>query len=274
MVLREHVDLLTVKGARFVVALGDLYWKPTEPRLQEFRQWVQTNVHVPFFNAVGNHDVGGRGRADNYAANYAAAFGPLWFDFALGSELFVFLDLENLNHELGKDQWSLFRRAMKRAADDDAIRNVFVFTHKLVWSYNNPEMPAVFSYRHPVRVEEDYDYFAKHMKPVLVSVAKQGKNVYLMAGDIGGSAAHLQMFYHRDEHLTYVATGMGYPSRDGFVEVSLKNGNVSMQAISFETGQAKPIEVYDNIFWTEFYEENPEWALKALPEYWKNKRGQ
>lgn len=270
-VLREHVGRLTANGARFVVALGDLYFAATEPRIQEFRDWVETSIDVPFFNAVGGHDIGifegdpGPGRP-----NYEQAFGPFWFDFVLGSELFVFLDLQSWEHTIGGEQRAYFDRVVKRAVHDDSIQNVFVFTHKVFWSYNNPAMPDVFRYRHPVKVAEDYDHFEKQIRPPLEWVAEQGKHVYLMAGDIGGTTAHLQMYYHRDQHLTYVATGMGVPWRDGFVEVSVKNGEVTMKAVSFKTGEAGPIEIFDNTFWREFYQGNPELAARAVPEYfWK-----
>lgn len=269
--LQDHVGRVTAIEPRFVVCLGDLFHRADPEMMAGFRAWTEASVPVPFFNAVGNHDiqVGGAPLADGTVtprsydhAPYVREFGPTWFEFTLGSELFVFLDLEYRGFKMEADQLAWFEEVVERATDDDSLRNVFFFSHKVVWSYHDPRMDALFRYRHPVPVPDHYSFYADRMKPLLVELAAD-KDVYLFAGDIGGGYKHLQMYYHRDEHFTYVATGMGAPPRDCFVEVNVADGAVTMRSIRLESGKASRVESHGNEAWEAFYRKHPKHAEAA-----------
>ena len=267
--IRADIGRLLATEPEFVLALGDLYVDTVGARMQEFRDWVEEEVDVPFFNAIGGHDSmpGFEGKAA-----YEAEFGARYFDFTLGSEMYLFLDFQESAHAMAAEQWAYFEDAVARAEGDEAIENVFVLSHKLIWSYHNPEMGAVFQYRHPLRIADDYDFYATRLRPALEPLAAQ-KNVYFLAGDIGGTPSHLQMFYQRDETFTYVATGMGpAPQRNNFVRVTVDAGEVSFEVHSLMTGEVTNIERYDLASWEEFYATHPENAAMAIPEYFYEKQ--
>ena len=268
--LRLHASRLMEADPDFVVAMGDLYSNLSEHNTEEFKSWVADSVDVPFFNAAGNHDIqvggdlledGTRTPRSISREAYAEVFGPCYFDFTIGSEMFVFLDFA-IGYTFSREQFEYFKDVIKRARSNDAVRNVFVVTHKVVWSYRNPDMKSLFRYRHPVKPPGNPSYFATVMRPILLPLAKK-KDVYLLAGDIGGGSMYLQMYYHRDEDFTYVATGMGMVPRDCFVDVSVNEGVVTMKAVILTTGESVPVEHFGNDHWDEFYRTHPAEATAA-----------
>ena len=79
-----NIDRINNMGARFFVALGDLYREPAH--IGSFRECI-ADVRFPVFNAAGNHDVMDR-------ALYEEAFGRTYYSFVYGNEAFVVLDAE------------------------------------------------------------------------------------------------------------------------------------------------------------------------------------
>jgi hypothetical protein len=257
--LQENVQRLFVDDPAFVIALGDLYYKITDASVEAIRNWVSQNIPVPFFNAVGNHDT--QTEAGQDPQRYAAEFGSPAFDFILGSELFIFLE-NGATPVLSIEQTRHLKGLLARAAEDSAIRNIFILTHQLFWSYYNPAMEPVFRYRHPVKPPANYRFFLDELKPLLESMPED-KRLFLLAGDIGGGRKHLQTFFHREGPITYIATGMGSRNRDSFVTVSVNGGEVSLKNTRFATGEVSSLEDYGLDYWVRFYRDNPELAAAA-----------
>ena len=264
--LRENVARLNATQPRVVIGLGDLYYNTNSDHLNEFRDWTKANLAAPFFNAVGNHDIqigadlmpdGSMSPRVYVTESYVKEFGPTYFDFTIGSELFLILDFETRGYVLAGEQLDYFHDVVRRAAEDDSIRNVFVFSHKVFWSYNRPALEPVFRYRHPVPVEKTYDVFDATVKPALFPLTKT-KRVYLFAGDIGGGHQYLQMYYHQDDDFTYVATGLGAYPRDCFVKVSVNDGKVELTTVILTTGEEWPCSRFDNAHWEAYYAEHAE----------------
>jgi hypothetical protein len=257
--LQENVQRLFVDNPAFVVALGDLYYSITDASVAAIRSWVSQNIPVPFFNAVGNHDT--QTELGQDTQRYAGEFGNPGFNFILGSELFIFLE-NGATPVLSIEQIRHLKGLLARAAEDSAIRNIFILTHQVFWSYYNPAMKPVFRYRHPVKPPANYRFFLDELKPLLESMPGD-KRVFLMAGDIGGGKKHLQTFFHREAPITYIATGMGSRNRDSFVTVSIKDSEVSLKNTNFATGEVTSLEDYGLDYWVKFYRDNPELAAAA-----------
>lgn len=257
--LRQNVARLLADDPAFVVSLGDLYYQLRDDSVAAIRRWVSDNIPVPFFNAVGNHDTQSPTGQD--PARYARAFGSPSFEFTLGSELFLFLDL-GATSGLSAGEAGRLRDRLALAAKDSAIRNIFLLSHRVFWSYHNPAMAPVFRYRHPVKPPPDYRFFLDELKPLLEAMPED-KRTFLMAGDIGGGRKYLQTFYHRDGNITYIATGMGNRQRDGFITVSIEEGEVSLQHTTLATGQVSPLDDYGLDYWTTFYRDNPDLAASV-----------
>ncbi|MFT4520741.1 MAG: hypothetical protein ACI9JM_003147 [Halioglobus sp.] len=268
--LRGNVQRLFVDEPAFVLSLGDLYYNITDARVEEIKSWTTQNVPVPFFNAIGNHDsqTGGDPLPDGSITQvghdverYAREFGDPNYNFSLGSELFIFLE-QGQTWVLPAQKYNHLKKLLERAAADDTIKNIFLMTHLVIWSYYNPAVEPVFRYRHPVMPPEDYRFFLDELKPLLESLAED-KQIYLLAGDIGGGGKYLQTFYLKDEHLTYIATGMGADKRNSFITFSVKDGEVSFKNTNVVSGLESSLEDFGLDYWNTFYRDNPKLAALA-----------
>ncbi|QDU65349.1 metallophosphoesterase family protein [Engelhardtia mirabilis] len=271
--MRDHTDRLLATDPSLVVSLGDMYYSISEQRLADFRAWVQDELPVPFFNAVGNHDIqiGGDRLADGSLASriydvqaYCAEFGATYYEFRLGSALFVFLDFESAG-AFGMDeaQVAWLDDVLERAARDPRLENVFLFMHKVVWSYNNPDTEPLFRYRHPVPISPKYSWYADELEPRLEALPPHLK-LYLFSGDIGGGNQHLQIYCREQGRVTFVAAGMGARDRDGFVAVDVKGREVDLRYVTLVAGDEAPLTAFGNEFWERFYSEHPDLAAKAI----------
>jgi hypothetical protein len=271
-VLRTHVQRLSDEYPAFVISLGDLYYNVTEEGLAGIKVWVRDNIPAPFFNAAGNHDTlmggdllpdGTKTPTSHNPSRYIAEFGDPTYHFQLGSDLFLFIDTGR-SPILRGEPWEQVKGVLAAAAADESIKNIFLFSHKVFWSYNNdnPAMAALFQYRHPIQPPPNYRFFLDELKPLLQPLA-ESKNIFLFAGDIGGGASYLQTFFLQEPDITYVATGMGNTPRDSFLNVSVKSGVVSLENINFTTGERTAMENYGPKYWESFYRENPGLAAQA-----------
>tara|TARA_R110002049_G_scaffold70521_15_gene182153 strand:+ start:3735 stop:4787 length:1053 start_codon:yes stop_codon:yes gene_type:complete len=270
--LRNNVERLFGDDPAFVIALGDLYYNLKEQGLLQVQAWVSENVPVPFYNAVGNHDTqigsdllpdGTRTPASHDIDRYEQEFGEANYDFRLGSELYIFLDTGRVPIVSG-EAWERVRSLLADAATDDSLKNIFILSHKVFWSYDNdnPAMQALFRYRHPIKPPPNYRFFLGDLKPLLEPLA-DSKQIFLISGDIGGGRKYLQTYFLEEPDITYVATGMGNTPRDSFINVQVKSGEVSLANINFTTGIVSPMEDFGPEYWETFYLENPDYAAKA-----------
>ena len=270
--LRSNLERLFDDDPAFVIALGDLYYNLKEEGLIGLKAWITENIPVPFFNAVGNHDTqigadplpdGTRTKASHDIDRYVKEFGDSNYDFRLGSELFIFMDTGRVPIISG-EPWEHIKALLTSAASDDSIKNVFLLSHKVFWSYNNdnPAMASLFRYRHPIMPPPNYRFFLDKLKPLLEPLTAD-KQVFLISGDIGGGAKYLQTYFLEEGGITYVATGMGNTPRDAFINVSVKSGAVSLENINFSTGKKSAMEDFGVEYWESFYRENPKLAAKA-----------
>lgn len=269
-VLREHVGKLVETNPAFVMNLGDLYYHIDGNSMNSIAQWISDHIKVPFFNAVGNHDTmrGGYTDADGLKvagshdiADYQNRFGPLYYSFKLGSEAFIVLDLAR-DFGMSRKQREFLVATVADVTADTTVKNVFVFSHMVFWSYHNRDMVPLFRYRHPVHPPSDTSLFQDVVRPILKPLTMD-RQVFLMAGDIGGGGSYLQTFFHQDDEFTYVATGMGRTARDGFVVVHVDEGRVDLRLRHFQPGSSDSLPSHDNGHWERFYQRHPDHAARV-----------
>ena len=225
-----------------IVMTGDAIRFPEEPYLGNTRT-VLERVDAPIFNAPGNHDLIHRG------GPFKRLFGPVYRELRLGQSLFLLLNTEIERGQLGEEQRQWFFDHLSEAIEDDDIRHLFIFSHRLVWAAWRPEMDAVFAnVNNPIGL--DYTEFAREIEPRLLEVAAV-KPTYWFGGDIG-TIDSFSLFYHRhsDAPLYYLAAGLGDTSRDAIIRVDVgADGDVSLAAMPLAGQTLEPLETYDLDFW-------------------------
>ncbi len=240
-----NTDSLNDIGARFFILMGDLYREADELHLNNFLS-VARRLEMPLFNTVGNHEMENR-------SLYRNTFGKTYFYFQFNQELFIILDSELSVGEIKGDQLNYFKNAAQKALNDNTIRNIFVFSHKLIWCYRYPDYRVVFAHMNQQYAYPQSENFREKVEPILLELSKH-KSVYWFSGDLG-PARTLPMFYDKrqDSSITYIAAGLGDTDRDAIIQVKLNRGEVTINSVSLTGKAVKPVEQYDIAYWKKYF---------------------
>lgn len=247
-----HLEDIT-RDAAFLVLLGDLVNHPDAYHFARFRESVVSRTSIPIFNAVGNHDVKDRvadGIVEDWLFNYRKEFGPTYYHFVVGRSMFVVIDTELAGHRIAGPQLDMLKRALATARDSEVIRNVFVFSHKLQWTYTKKELKTIWELGHGTFAGADFD-FDETVEPLLVETAAT-RSVFWFSGDTGAFPEAPHLVFHKlpGHDVTYVAVGIGDLEHDAWIRVNVApNADVSMQAISMAGRPVAPLESYDIAYW-------------------------
>lgn len=247
----SNIDMINANGASFFVSLGDNFRESDRIQIENFKKSFASRVTIPIFNSVGNHDVQDR-------LLYEENFGDTYFDFVYGNELFVFLDTESDKGNVGfikGDQLSYFQNIIKNCRENPDINNVFIFSHKLIWSVDNPDYANLFEHVNSKAGYPNSNYNFRHdIEPYLIELSLNDKAVYWFSGDIGTSSS-FTFFYGKDKKydITYIATGIGDTREDAILRVEVeKNGEVRFIPISLSGKKMQIVEYYDDEFWKKY----------------------
>ena len=261
--LSGNIDLIRNGGADFLILLGDNYMYPTELHVRNLRNVLRA-FDLPVFNAPGSHDL-----LD--PETYDRLFGPTYYDFMVDEDLFVILNSEMERPvELAGEQLAYFVSLMNRVANDEGVRNVFIFSHKLIWARDDPRLSVVLAHSNADPAKFRAGSFRNNVLPLIHRVATE-KPVFWISGDIGtgpfNEAPSLSLFYWRDpDHgVSFIATGLGDSGSDAIIRADVDvDGNVTFNPISL-TGQVlKPLEEYGIGWWTDHFAGRPGPKPKAL----------
>ncbi len=103
--IEKAVDEINKIGPDFVVVTGDLVWKADETKISQAKEWFDiysnliSNLDMPVFNTVGNHDVVGVNYKKDISTEpgynkemYRDYFGPTYYSFDWSSYHCIVLD--------------------------------------------------------------------------------------------------------------------------------------------------------------------------------------
>ena len=130
-VSREIFGDLKVIGPSFIVSVGDAYYGygGSFPRFRnEIDYFVSRTKRfgVPFFDVIGNHELGGKGEREAYVRE---RFGKFYGSFDWGNSHFVVLNTEEKDRRGG-----IYGAQLKWLERDLAVNgkseNIFVFMHR------------------------------------------------------------------------------------------------------------------------------------------------
>lgn len=238
-----NIDMLNHDQARFFILLGDNYRIAESSYIENFKVSICSNVEIPMFNAVGNHDVTDRGL-------YETHFGRTYFDFKHGSELFIILDSELDDGKIVGEQLDYLKNVLNCTIESEEVKNVFIFSHKLIWCVDDADMRIVYEHLNSRHGYANSDNFKSVVMPEIVRLS-QTKKIFMVSGDIGVSWS-LPLFYHKDEKydITYIACGLGDTEKDAVIKVDIKSGgNVTFTPISLTGEKLEKMNHYGISYW-------------------------
>lgn len=252
--LLANIDTLNSVNAAFLMSLGDLFIDVNEIYINNYNKSLFNKLKMPLFNAVGNHDISN----DNY---YEKVFGKSYYAFLLNSELFIVLDTEQDDGSIVDGQLEFFKNRLKDA-NSEKVKNIFIFSHRPVWSENNSRYSALFAGNTRTALgENNYD---DEIKPLLLEISKS-KSIYWMSGSMADAPA--SFFYHKEaeSNIIYIQTAIRDLPRDAVMQVNLVNGKVKFKGISLTGQKLDMIENYNIEYWTKAVPDEAKFNFRMLP---------
>lgn len=250
--LLANIDTLNSLHPLFLMSLGDMFVDVNEQYIQHYKTSLFNKLNMPLFNAVGNHDV-------SNGNMYEKVFGKSFFYIKTGSEFFIVLNTEINDGSIEGDQLAFLSDALKSASSS---KNIFIFSHRPVWSENYDRYKYLFADN--TRTAIGKNNFESTIKPLLFESAK-AKNIFWISGSLGGGPA--SFFYDKDPetNVHFMQTAIRDMPRDAALQVTVNNGIVSFNGISFSGEKLNSVESYNIDYWNKTIAPEKEFNLRLLP---------
>jgi len=212
------------QSMKFGFLLGDVVneasneaWRLVKKDLDALDSRIR-NIVVP-----GNHDVG-IGEHSTKRDIFLQQFGMTFFSFEHEKDLFIILDANIDGWNISGEQLKFLKQSLPN--EKDAINNIFIFSHQLIWMTNKPEFKKIKP-NSLVGRSKNLNFWDK-VFPLFSSLPN---DIYFFSGDIGASPNGSELFYTKYSNVTFVATGMGGGVRDNFLIVSVTKDAVKISFV-------------------------------------------
>ncbi|MCK8481785.1 metallophosphoesterase family protein [Psychroserpens algicola] len=199
--------------------LGDTVWRPQD--WPDAIADIET-IGIPVEVVRGNHD--------GNLKSFKNKFGETYKSFITDNNLYIILDT-NLDHwNITGDQMIFLKNTLRNETKN--IDNIFILSHHLLW-YSKDKIPEPTP--NSLHKTEGKTNFWKDIEPLLRA---QKVPVYLFAGDVAAFYRKrdkdkiTEFYYHEQNNLTFIATGMGGEVRDNLVITDVyDDGSVEFRLI-------------------------------------------
>lgn len=234
--LLGNLGEINSSGAALVACSGDLF-QDVKTDIPRYEKALFSQLKVPLFNAVGNHDVSGNVYTENYGAT--------WHAFTWNGDRFVFLDTEIDDSSITGEQAAFLQQELANA---QTFRNLFIFSHRPVWAEEDEVMSGLF--KHNTRSSGSIN-FKSEMLPLL-EAAQEKCPVYWFSGSMGG--VPVSFFYHQVEgqQLYFIQTAIRDLPRDAMLHVRANDSGVKFETVALGETETEPLENYTIDYWLEF----------------------
>lgn len=247
--LLANIKAINESECSFIVSLGDLFLD-VKNDIPNYTDTLFNRLQLPLFNAVGNHDISG--------TIYQEHFGNTFFSFQVGSHKFLILDTELDDGSITSKQMEFFQ---KEIAACDSCTALFIFTHRLIWAEDHPEMKNLFLDN---TRSSSPGNFRKDILPQLKTLGKTCP-VYLFGGSMGNVPAPFFFHKERESNITYIATAIRDTPKDAMLKVHVNSGTVSFTAL--------PLPMSPDYYSLDYYHpqeiKNKPFNWRLLPLYTK-----
>ncbi|MBA3284467.1 MAG: metallophosphoesterase, partial [Nitrosopumilus sp.] len=124
--LLANIDTLNALKPQFLMSLGDLFVDVNDTYIKNYQNSLFDKIKTPLFNAVGNHDI-------SNGNIYEKVFGKTFFSFEYGSELYIVLNTELNDGSISGEQLDFLKKVLFGSVSDNK-KNIFIFSHRPIWS--------------------------------------------------------------------------------------------------------------------------------------------
>ncbi len=262
--LLSSINEINKNKPHFFVSLGDNYRNADSLTISVFKQTFAEKLNCPFFITVGNHDVSKRAVFNSFFGNNT------WYSFYYSNDIFIFLDSEIDDGKIVAEQLNFLKTKTKEIIDNNTIKNVFIFCHKLIWTIQDTTFKIVYENTNDVNGYKYNDNFLKEVFPLIQKMALN-HNVYFMSGDIGVELKNKRygfpLFYHKvkNTNITYIANGIGDNNKDLILKIDVDiQGNVKINTFALTPYEWKNIENYGLNFWKSFFKNKPNYPSQNV----------
>jgi hypothetical protein len=250
--LLANLDTINALGAHLFLSTGDLYMDSRKDSAR-YAKALFGRLHVPFFNAPGNHD---RQRtADPMVTEFDV---PIGGDSTLiRYDRVLLLDTEHDNGTIRGDQLERLR-ALSGAI---GLRYLFIIAHRPVWAEEDPQYSGLFR----DNTRSDFGTgFGKEVYPVLQEIAKRAP-VYWISGSLGGQAPSSIFFEQHAPNITYIQCAIRDEPRDALLIADAARDSISWSALSLTGQQLLAPQAYDAAWWRERAGKKESFNWRLLP---------
>ncbi len=233
--LLANLDTINALGASFMLTTGDLFIDPLGDRDRARRSFF-SRLHLPLFNAVGNHDLGG--------GHYPELYGATFFSFDVGPDRFIILDTERDDSGVRGDQLAMIEHAAADAATG-SIRALFIISHRPIWAEGADRYEGLFSNNTRSLTGGNY---AADVLPLLRRIAATTP-VTWFSGSLGGQASASFFIDRPEQGLTFIQTAIRDEKRDALLLVDVSTDGARFSGFSLTGTKLAPVEAYDLAWW-------------------------
>lgn len=253
--VQGNIEKLNATGASFFLLTGDIF-QNTKSDQARYTPALYDRLHIPLFNAVGNHDLDGD--------FYAGLFGNTSMQWDVRSDRFIILDTEQDDSNINGDQLKMLEAA---AGDAEAgkLKRVFITSHRPIWAEGGH-----YSFLFPGNTKSiTGSNYGTAVLPLVRRMLKHAE-VFWIAGSMGGTAPASILFETPEPRLHYVMSAIRDEARDAVLLAEVSADSVHWEAISLTGKWVGPVEQYTAEWWREnlAHPEGFEWKL--LPYYIKS----
>jgi hypothetical protein len=242
--LMQSLASIKSMGLSMIASGGDMVPHSSKRNYDTLDTAFLNQVGVPVFNAPGNHDL-------EDAKMYASRYGPTYYTFRYGPSQMIFLDAETVACYIVGEQRGMLDAAMRAAANDPAIKQIFIFVSKLIFM----DVPVIAESNSDLAKPNEWtcykdNNYAELLKETLLPAAKV-KPVYVFAGDAGAWGGNLSPYYDKrpDANLYTLASGIGDTPQDVVLQVLVNGSDVAIKVISLTGRPVKDITAYNMSYW-------------------------
>lgn len=247
--LLANLDTINALGAHLFLSTGDLFMDGSADR-PRYANALFTHLHVPLFNAPGNHDLGGA------VGEEAIELGRILLD---GDAVFISNTEANDGSLSAKARSQL--QAVVDAKDPNRPKRVFIVSHRPIWAEGDPKYSDLFKDNTRSLTGTN---FQNEVYPILQDIAKHAE-VYWISGSLGGQAPSSIFFQQHAPNITYIQCAIRDEPRDALLIADVYPDSVAWGALSL-TGQAlQAPQTYNAAWWRERVGKEEPFNWRLLP---------